>query len=332
MDDQTKASAGGSLKGHGGPEAGHAGHAHMNDMAKPPRIENMAHQHALILVGTETLFGVHMTQYHTEEHKYQLILELDFADPKVKAAVLEERNSERRDMPVVLCNHPEESPGDGNLFTIPQLASQARPEFLGDVFLGLPPFTPEEEATPHFFPWSLGRVRPIAGKVEVRIKRQVMFRPFAHNEIMPEFANYYLWGRGDEAHLTHLQTAALATGRFDVPAFGPDYDHVMSLKERPDWLSDAMLEAGIVMSAPAARLRDPETWEPDIPTSPPFVPGKTIELLYRGMPPVYRAVAGETYLFGSAVSCSESQIPPMKKGGQPLFMAGTPAEWLLKGN
>lgn len=308
---------------------GHEAHAGMVDMARPPLIANMPHQHALMILGTETLFGVHMTQYHTEEHKYQLILELELPDA-VKKTVLKARDTEQQDMPVVLCNHPQDVNGDHNLFTIPDLASGGRPTFLADIFLGLPPFTPEEEEEdPHFFPWALTRVRPVAARFEVRIKRQVMFRPFAHNEILPEFANYYLFGRGQEAHLTHLQTGMLASDPFDVPAFGPDYDHVMSLAERPDWISDPMLEAGVIVSAPAARLRDPETWEPDIPTSPPFVAGKKMRLLYRGLPPAYTAIAGQTYLFGSAVCCSPTQIPPMKPGGQPLFMAQTPDEWLL---
>ena len=46
-----------------------------------------------------------------------------------------------------------------------------------------------------------------------------------------------MWGKGDDAHLTNLQTARLHSGPFQTLSFGPDYDHVQSLRERPDQVS-----------------------------------------------------------------------------------------------
>jgi len=44
------------------------------------QVENMPMQHTFILVGEAQLFGVHMTQYHTEVHKYQVIVKLSLPE------------------------------------------------------------------------------------------------------------------------------------------------------------------------------------------------------------------------------------------------------------
>jgi hypothetical protein len=41
-----------------------------------PEVHNDPCQHAFILVGHQRIYGVHMTQYHCEKHKYQLILHI----------------------------------------------------------------------------------------------------------------------------------------------------------------------------------------------------------------------------------------------------------------
>jgi hypothetical protein len=263
-----------------------------------PTISNMPHQHALVLVGEDTVFGVHMTQYHHEEHKYQMILRL--ALPHAAAETLA---AHRRTHPLdtfILCNDAADE------LTIPEIASGRTARFRANIFQGLPPFTQEDEERPHFFPWSLDRVEPIAGDFEVTVERVVLFRPFAHHLVLPDFATYYLFGRGAEAHMTHLQTARLATGPFEVPAFGPDYDHVLSLASAPDWIAPDLLEAGIVVSAPAVRMRDPSTGAPKLPCKDPFQRGAALELLYRGMGPLLGVVAGNTFLFGAGVCTSPS--------------------------
>ncbi len=299
-------------------------HEHDPMFDEPRLIQNHPHQHAFTLVGDKTVFGVHMTQYHHEEHKYQLIMEFEL--PKAALTALRKRRaSEPPGDFFVLCNHEKDA-----LCTVPQLASGLITEVKADIFQGLPPFTEEDEKDPCFFPWSLDRVKPICKTFKVKIKRVVLFRPFSHLEELSEMATYYLWGRGDEAHLTNIQKAHLATDPFQDRRFGPDYDHVMSLAERPKWIDDIMLEAGVVMTTPHVPLLDPQTWEPDIPTAIPWDPGDSMKLLYRGLPVGYTAVAGQTYLFGSAVCCSPDMIPPPKKEGDlPLYISATPDDLLV---
>ena len=111
--------------------------------------------------------------------------------------------------------------------------------------------------------------------------------------------------------MTNLQTARCLSGPFEPPVFGPDYDHVMSLSARPDWLpQDEMLEAGIVVTAPLVELVDSEGGFPNIPESVPFTSGQEIELMYRGMGPPLKAVAGDSFLYSTAVCNSEDFFVP----------------------
>ncbi len=73
-----------------------------NPHEEVPQVENEKHQHAFVLVGNRQLFGVHMTQYHCELHKYQIILKLKLPD-KVYDEFIRLRENNPRDT-FVLCN------------------------------------------------------------------------------------------------------------------------------------------------------------------------------------------------------------------------------------
>lgn len=290
-------------------KGGHHGHTMTKEHMLEPRRHNMPHQHAFTLVGHETIFAVHMTQYYMEEHKYQLVFELGLPEP-----VLTRLRKARRQNPkdwFILSNDESDE------FTIPEIASGRKKTYKGQIFQGLPPFTDRDEANPHFYPWSKDRCAPLIDDFDADVRRIVMFRPFAHNAIQPDHATYLIFGKGSEAHMTNLQTGRLAGSRFDAPAFGPDYDHVMSLREVPTGFDDAQLEAGIVASLPALRLRRASRdgferidTESTIPQHWPFKPGAQLDMLYRGMLPAFTVIAGESFLYGTAVSSSAETLRP----------------------
>jgi hypothetical protein len=58
----------------------------------------------------------------------------------------------------------------------------------------------------------------------VTIERVVYFRHFSMSFQPPDPLTYVLFGFGDEAHMTNCQTKE------------PDFDHIVSLAEAPDWL------------------------------------------------------------------------------------------------
>ncbi len=284
-----------------------------------PRLDNMPHQHAMTLVGHETVFAVHMTQFYMEEHKYQLVFEVSLPD-----WVSQKLDKARRKNPkdwFVLSNDEHDR------FTVPDLACGRKRSYRAKIFQGLPPFDDEEEANPHFYPWSPDRVIPLIKDFAATVERIVTFRPFAHNLQMPDFATYLLFGKGGEAHMTNLQTGRLASSPFEALAFGPDYDHVLSLDRRPDGLADAQLEAGIVVTLPAIRLRDQLTGAQTVPGKWPFKKGDNLQVLYRGILPEFTVIAGETYLFGTAVCSSAATL---RADQQCLDVSATPGSLLKK--
>ena len=276
-----------------------------------PQVENEPHQHAFILLGEKQLFGVHMTQYHCELHKYQIILKISLPD-KIYNEYIALRQQNLKDT-FVLCNAKSYKiplPTDAESvpvrsFCVPDLGAGIVTKFTANIFQGIRPLSDAEiAADSHFFPWAKKYVKPAIGEFEVTVERVVTFRPFDHLATLPNYARYLIFGDGKsgETHMTNLQTAALVTSPFEPQVFGPDYDHVMSLAERPKWLEqDAMLEAGIVVTTPIVSLIDPDTGQPTIPVQQPFAEGSEIEVLYRGIVPARTVIAGASYLYCTAV-------------------------------
>jgi hypothetical protein len=282
-----------------------------------PQVENEKHQHAFVLVGNRQLFGVHMTQYHCELHKYQIILKLSLPDT-VYDEFMRLRENNPQDT-FVLCNAKDPknvilAPGEVRSYSIPDIGSGRVTHFTANIFQGIRPLSPEEiAADSHFFPWGKKYAHAAIGEFEATIERIVLFRPFDHLQKLAEYARYFIFGddKSSEVHMTNLQTASLATGPYEPQVFGPDYDHVMSLAERPDWLEQAsMLEAGIVVSTPKVRLLDPQTGDPAIPAEMPFAEGEIIEALYRGIGPARQIKAGVTYLYCTEVCNSPRFFQP----------------------
>ncbi len=284
---------------------GHEDANHMDmdrDLMLRPRIENHPHQHAMTLVGHKTVFAVHMTQFYMEEHKYQLIFEVHL--PHKIAVELDQHRRRHPKAWFVLSND------ENDLFTIPQIASGRKKSYRAQIFQGLPEFSHKAEENPHFYPWSPDRVRPLLTDFTAEVGRIVTYRPFLHHLALQDCASYLLWGKGEEAHMTNLQNARLSSGRFETLSFGPDYDHVLSLRDRPLGLDDAQLEAGIAVSVPKIRLREKFSGEQCIPGGNPIAPGERVELLYRGIQPALTVIAGETFLYGTAVCNSPDVLRP----------------------
>lgn len=278
-------------------------------------VTNHPHNHVFFLLGDETIFGVHMTQYHCEIHKYQLILKLKL--PDAAKAKLQQLRREYPDDSFILGNVETSEFPDIAEMTVPDLASGATPTFTGHIFQGLRPLSEEEMQVPHFYPWQHTRCSPAIAKIEVAVERVVMFRPFMHHQDRPPYASYFLWGEGGEAHMTNLQTASLATGPFEPEGFGPDFDNIMSLARAPDWLDPALLKAGICVSTPAIDMYDFDTWK----TEAVFPEGSQITTLYRGIGPARSVTAGKTYLNATAV-CNSAGFWP--DGKICLFMSDMP--------
>ena len=269
----------------------------------PDTIKNEPHQHAFTIVGDRHFFGVHMTQYHCEIHKYQIILR--FSIDEMYAEELRAARAEHPNDFFVLCN----AEGDKNAFTIPSLGAGMTTKFKGNIFHGIPPAP--KPVPPHYFPWASTYCDAMIPDIEVTVERLALYRPFPHTETAPKYASYWMFGEGDEAHLTNLQTAGLASGPFEgaPQLYGTDIDTVLSLAHAPDWLNQDQLRAGVPLSAPHVPHRDPATGQIHIPHETPFTPGDTYGMLYRGVGKPQPVTAGPTFLYCAVVNNSEGAWP-----------------------
>lgn len=185
-------------------------------------------RHAFIMVGTKTLFLVHMTMFHMEEHCYQIVLRARLPD-----ADMERFRRWRRQDPqqTYFLANLAETPMD-----VPQLATGEFTSFSAEVFKGIPP---KKEYTE--WPWE--GVTPAIAKVRVSVEHVVYFRHFDYNFDYPRNLTYVLFGAGDEAHMQSYQTKE------------PDYDHILSLASAPAWLPETKLESAVTVSFPTLRSR-----------------------------------------------------------------------------
>ena len=286
---------------------------HLNVSIASPQatVFNSPCQHAFVLMGEETIFGVHMTQYHCDKHRYQVILRLTLLD-EVRAEYLRQREG-HPDATFVFCNGETKD----ELFSIPALGAgnaewKGQPDTVhGNIFFGFrPPVS--DPPPPDWFPWNLKDTIPMIPDVALTVERIILYRPFSLQDEAPAKATYLIFGKGGEAHMTNIQTGRLLSPANEVPVFGLDVDHIMTLDEPPAWLEKDMLEAGTVVTLPAIDRRD-EDGNLVIQAEPPFDEGDTVLCLYRGLQPPRKLAVGATY-FWSGMVCNSEELVPVVEG------------------
>jgi hypothetical protein len=200
----------------------------MHGMSSDPKLTVIADppdQHAFVMAGTQTLFLCHLTMLHMEPHMYQVVLRARLTDAAMRAYVNDS------------AAHPEATYFIGNrsddLYSVPDLATGDRVEFIGTIWRGIPN-RPVSEG----WPWAGHDDLIVVDNVTVNVERVVHFRHFDFQLGEPETLTYLMFGSGGEAHLYHYQVKI------------PDFDSVVSLTSVPDWLSPRMLEAGMPVNFP----------------------------------------------------------------------------------
>lgn len=282
-------------------------HLNTTHAAPQPTVYNDPCQHAFVLMGEETIFAVHMTQYHCDKHRYQVVMRVTFPDA-VRKEYLRMR-AEHPDATFVFCNGETKE----EKFSIPALGAnnvswnKVRGDVHGNIFFGFrPPVT--DPPPPNWFPWNLNDTIPMIPDVTLTVERMVLFRPFCLQDVAPDKATYLIFGKGKEGFMTNIQTGELLSPDNELPLFGLDVDHIMALDGAPDWLHEDMLEAGTVVTLPAIDRRDP-MGELIIHEAPPFDEGDDVFCLYRGLQPPRKLVAGPTYFWSGEVCNSEALVP-----------------------
>lgn len=193
--------------------------------ATPPPFPTQSNPmaHAFIVVGNETIFLCHQIMSHMEGHNYEMVLEVELPKDTVEAL--------RKDR---MAGHTHYLANSEEWHRLAAIKAGHVILFEANIWNSfekhprlLPPWGTPEAPRP---PWLKA--------VPVKVKRVVHYRHINENLVGRTFEEYFLFGKGDEAHLYHSVLRQ------------PDYDHVATLATVPKWLNKAQLEAGVAVSFP----------------------------------------------------------------------------------
>jgi hypothetical protein len=217
--------------------------------------------HAFIVVGSETIFLCHQIMSHMEGHNYEMVLEarlpLDTVDTLIR-----DRDEGRTHY---LAN-------DKEWHRLASMKAGHVTRFEANIWNSF------EKAPKLMPPWGIpGQPRPPwLTDVPVEIVRVVHYRHSNANLTGRRHEEYFLFGKGNEAHLYHSIVRQ------------PDYDHVATLKARPEWLSTPQLEAGVSVSFPGLPWAPEETR-----CMNPLADGSRHEVRYFGITEYRNSKTGE---------------------------------------
>lgn len=175
--------------------------------------------HGMFMIGSETLYLVHMPMLTSEKHMYQVVLRA-----RLSSQAMLEYQRLRRENPTKAYNLINI---ENDKFTLPQLKSGEVRRFNATIYDG---YSNEGGGEP-------GAV--IADNVPVVIKEVIIFRHFNFAIERPEHLIYTLFGDNSETHLVHYITR------------DPDFQHIMTWSSVPEVFSSDQLTAGIELSFPA---------------------------------------------------------------------------------
>jgi hypothetical protein len=177
--------------------------------SQPDPIIDMPGIHNFFMFGSKTLYVSHMPMFTVEMHMYQVILRVALPDAVMRGYRAGQGPGRT---PWNLVNSAHE-------YTLPQIKAGTLTSFKVDVYqdysnAGAVPVGP-----------------PFATNVPLTVHEVVHFRHFDFNIPRPHHLTYLLFGRGDEAHLSHYL------------ARDPDFEHLVTLGSVPAWLSPDQLAA-----------------------------------------------------------------------------------------
>jgi hypothetical protein len=221
-------------------------------MAYPTQAMPM--RHAFCVVGTETIFLCHQIMSHMEGHNYEFVLEVELSK-EVKKKILEDR----------LAGHSHFIANqEADLMTLAQLKSRNKLTFKADAWNAVP-----DKHNPPDAPWGDPEdpdVDPWLADFEVVVKRIVHYRHVNLNNPSRIHEQYIMFGKGEEAHIYHSIV------------WQPEYGHVASLKETPEWISPDQLEASIEISICDLPWRNDQTY-----CDLPLISGQKYAVQYFGI-------------------------------------------------
>lgn len=184
--------------------------------ASPSPIIDPPGIHNFFMFGSRSLYVEHMPMFTEEKHMYQVILRVDLPDAVMRGYRARQGAGRK---PWNLVN-------SSKLYTLPQIKAGTLRSFAVDVY--------EDYSNADAAPAG----SPVATSVPLEVREVVHFRHWDFNIPRPQHLTYLLFGRGGEAHLSHYI------------ARDPDFQHIVTLRSAPAWLSPDQLAAGVQVCLP----------------------------------------------------------------------------------
>ena len=250
----------------------------MPPMNENPSLKDTPDQHAFVMAGRQTLFLCHLTMVHTEmpNHMYELVLQATLPRSAWKK-YLED-----------LDHHPKATYFLGNSekdkMTIPDIHIGSRVSFKGDIWRGIP-------YKKQYTSWPWANQKPIISNITVKIERVVRIRHFNFAVEYPTSMTYFLFGKGQEAHLYHYQTRE------------PEFDQVVSLAQAPDFITQSQLQSGVLINFPTMASTPVRCSNP--------LTNKTYQVQYEGIGDfgLHKIKIGRSLWFSTKITNSKPPCP-----------------------
>jgi hypothetical protein len=196
--------------------------------------------HNFFMFGSKALYVSHMPMFTVEKHMYQVILRVTLPDAVMRGYRASQGS---RRTPWNLVN-------SARRMSLPEIKAGTLRSFLVDVYADYS----NADAAPAGSPY--------ATDVPLTVQEVVHFRHFNFNIPRPQCQTYLLFGRDGEAHLEHYI------------ARDPDFQHIVTLKSVPAWLSPDQLAA-------SAEICIPEIPGLPVPCAAPLTE-KSYRVLFQG--------------------------------------------------
>lgn len=195
-------------------------------------------QHGFVILGKRNIFLAHFMMFPMADHQYQVIMEANIGRDQKSLYLQDYKEYPSRTH--TLANNP-----DVNKMILPSLVHGFVTKFDYQMYRGVP-VIPSEHAV-------------LLAEAELKIERMIVFRHFDldYNAQYPPMQSYYIYGKGDEAFISHYVSK------------GPNFQHEGVLKEVPDFLSPKELEEGVVVSIPSL-----PAFNGSLPETAPLTPGQ----------------------------------------------------------
>ncbi|GAA4277494.1 hypothetical protein [Aquimarina mytili] len=204
-----------------------------------------------VVVGKESVYYCHIPMFSNPNHQYQIIAEFDLGEDVQKRLVsFYEKNNEA---PYFLANLSQWSKVDAESMVLADMFLNEKGEYNQDDKKEL-----RYDIFYNNFPWVDGvehlindgqfmeKEKAVTQSKKAVLENLIVFHHYTLDDhaMYPPNLTYYLFGKGDEAFISHYVLK------------GPSFQHIVKLKEVPAGITPEELQKGMVITFPGMAMSE----------------------------------------------------------------------------